>query len=221
MPQAKPKPEASVSVIGSQLFQPLADLIGHMVARPYQKSDQVSSNYYEGGYSTAIILALAVAVESMVARDRYFNRRAHGHEGLPVPEYMRKVHRYRYYVRLSELFVLRDAIVHNHVWKLCYVYRPQGSRRLVSALRVSWSGNGRLKKRLNPKDLRTKLLRANVIPMRMDRKDVLKAFDVAHGVFTFLSKRGAKPVHITEGMVGFRGELLPFSKLRTKLLATL
>ncbi|MEO7858888.1 MAG: hypothetical protein ABIU05_00350, partial [Nitrospirales bacterium] len=207
--------------IGSQLFQPLADLIGHMVARPYQKSDQVSSNYYEGGYSTAIILDLAVAVESMVARDRYFNRRAHGHEGLPVPEYMRKVHRYRYYVRLSELFVLRDAIVHNHVWKLCYVYRPQGSRRFVSALRVSWSGNGRLKKRLYPKDLRTKLLRANVIPMRMDRKDVLKAFDVAHGVFTFLSKRGAKPVHITEGIVGFRGELLPFSKLRAKLLATL
>ena len=133
---------------------------------------------------------------------------------------MREVHHYRYYARLSELFILRDAIVHNHVWKLCYVLRPQGGRRLVSALRVSWSGNQRLRERLNPKDLRTKLLRANVIPMRMNRKDVLKAFDVALGVFTFLSKRGAKPVKITEGMVGFRGELLPFSKLRAKLVAT-
>lgn len=221
MAQPKSKPEDIVSVIGGQFFQPLADLIGHMVSRPYQKSDQVSSNYYEGGYATAIILALAVAVESMVARDRYFNRRAHGHEGLPVPEYMREVHRYRYYVRLSELFVLRDAIVHNHVWKLCYVLRPRGGRRLVSALRVSWSGNQRLRERLNPKQLRTKLLRANVIPMRMDRKDVLKAFHVAHGVFTFLSKRGAKPVHITGQMVGFRGKRLPFSKLREQIVCAL
>ena len=142
MPQAKSKPEASVSVIGSQLFQPLADLIGHMVARPYQKSDQVSSNYYEGGYSTAIILDLAVAVESMVARDRYFNRRAHGHEGLPVPEYMRKVHRYRYYVRLSELFVLRDAIVHNHVLEtlLCLsaTGRPKACFCIARELEWEW-----------------------------------------------------------------------------------
>ena len=221
MPQLKSKPEDILSVIGSQLFQPLADLIGHMVARPYQKSDQVSSNYYEGGYATSIILALTVAVESMVARDRYFNSCARGYEGLPVPEYMRKVHHYRYYVRLSELFVLRDAIVHNHVWKLCYVLRPQGGRRLVSALRVSWSGNQRLKERLNPKDLRTKLLRANVIPMRMDRKDVLKAFDVAHGVFTFLSKRGAKSVRITEEVIGFGGKRLPFSRLRERLAGAL
>lgn len=221
MSRLKSKPEDSVSVIGSQLFQPLADLIGHMVARPYQKSDQVSSNYYEGGYATAIILLLAVAVESMVVRDRYFNSHARGYEGRPVPEYMQQVHHYRRYIRLSELFVLRDAIVHNHVWKLCYVHRPQGGRRLVSALRVSWSGNQRLRERLNPKDLRTKLLRANVIPMRMNRKDVLKAFDVALGVFTFLSKRGAKPVHITEQMVGFRGKRLPFLKLREQIVCAL
>lgn len=221
MPRAISKPEDIVSVIGSQLFQSLADLIGHMVSRPYQKSDQVSSNDYEGGYATAIILTLAVAVESMVARDRYFNSHARGYESLPVPEYMRKVHRYRRYVRLSELFILRDGIVHNHVWKLRYICRPRGSRRLVSASRVSWSGNRRLIERLNPKNFRTKLLRANVIPTRMDRRDVLKSFEVALDVFTFLFKQGAKPVRISERIVGFRGERLPFSKVREKLARTL
>ena len=88
MPQAKAKPEDIVSVIGSQIFQPVADLIGHMVARPYQKPDRVSSNHYEAGYASTIILTLAVAVESMVARDRYFNHRAHGCEEESVPEYM-------------------------------------------------------------------------------------------------------------------------------------
>ena len=217
MPRAKPKPEGIVSVIGGQLFQSITDLIGSMVEQPYQKPDQVSSNYYEGGYAAAIIVMLAVAVESMVARDRYFNPRACGHEREPVHEYMQKVHRYRRHVRLSELFALRDAIVHNHVWRFCYVLRPQGGRRLVSTLRVSWSGDRRFRERLNPKDLRTKLLRANVIPMRMDRKDVLKAFEVALDLFSYVYERGAKPVRIAEEIVRFRGKPLPFSKLREKL----
>lgn len=129
MPRAKPKPEVDVSVIGDQLFQSIADLIGHMVARPYQKHDRVSSNHYDGGYSAAIIVMLAVTVESMVARDRYFNPHARGYEATPVPEYMRKVHRYRRHARLSELFVLRDAIVHNHIWEVSYVLRPQGGAK--------------------------------------------------------------------------------------------
>src|SRR3990172_10381712 len=96
-----------VTVIGTQLFGPIANLLDHMLARPFRKSDRVSSNYHEGGYAVSIILLLAVAVESMVARDRYFNKKAAGYQKLPVPEYMKEVHRFRGYHRLSEFFVLR------------------------------------------------------------------------------------------------------------------
>lgn len=95
--------------------------------------------------------------------------------------------------------------------------RPKACFRITHEPEWEWPSQ----ERLNPKDLRTKLLRACVFSMRMDRKDVLKAFDVAHGVFTFLSKRGAKPVHITGLMVGFRGKRLPFSKLREQIVCAL
>lgn len=206
-------PDKIVTVIGTQLFVPIAHLLDHMLSRPLLRSDRVSSNYHEGGYAVSIILLLAAAVESMVARDRYFNKRAVGKEGLPVPEYMKTVHRFRGYHRLSELFVLRDAIAHNHCWVLDYLWSEGKKRKLVSATRVTWSGNHRLEKRLNPKTFRTKLLRANVIPDRMDRKDVHAAFATALSVFDFLAKRGANPVTVTNSVVGFRRQRVQFSSL--------
>jgi len=205
-------PDKIVTVIGTHLFVPIAHLLDHMLSRPLLRSDHVSSNYHEGGYAS-IILLLAAAVESMVARDRYFNKKALGKQGLPVPEYMKKVHRFRGYHRLSELFVLRDAIAHSHCWVLEYLWSEGKKRKLTSATRVTWSGNRRLEERLNPRTFRTKLLRANVIPDRMDRKDVYAAFATALLVLDFLAKRGANLVTVTNSVVGFRGQRVQFSAL--------
>ncbi len=206
-------PDRIVTVIGTHLFVPIAHLVDHMLSRPLLRSDRVSSNYHEGGYAASIILLLVAAVESMVARDRYFNKKALGKEGLPVPEYMKEVHRFRGYQRLSELFVLRDAIAHSHCWVLDYQWSEGKKRKLTSATRVTWSGNRRLEKRMNPGTFRTKLLRANVIPDRMDRKDVYAAFATALLVLDFLARRGANPVTVTNSVVGFRRQRLQFSAL--------
>jgi hypothetical protein len=47
-----------ISIIGSQYGQPIADLIGSLIARPKEPSDRISSNHVEGGYAAAIILLL-------------------------------------------------------------------------------------------------------------------------------------------------------------------
>src|SRR5438046_3145896 len=65
-----------ISVIGTQLYQPIADLISKLVAQHYQRPDRVTSSYYEGGYSAAVILLLAASLESLIQRDRYFYRAA-------------------------------------------------------------------------------------------------------------------------------------------------
>jgi len=210
------QPEEIISIIGSQLSQPIADLLDRLVSRPYRKPDPVTSSFHEGGYAASLILLLAALVESMVARDRYLNPNAKGFEGKPVPEYMKHVYSYRIHARLSELFVLRDAIVHNHVWTLNYVWSKTGGRRLISATRVTWSGKDRLKARLNAKSFRTKLLRAHVIPSSMDRTDVFKAFGVAISTLKLLSIHGMHP-DIASHHVRFQGKNVPFSSLHARL----
>lgn len=206
-----------VSVIGSQYMQPIADLLGAFLKRKPPKSDIVSSGYYEGAYVVSILLLLIAVVESMAARDRHFNTKNPARKHTAVPEYMKELYHYRGYARLSELYVVRDAIFHNHIWVLQFLIRASGSRKLLAANRVWWSGNDRLTQRLNPRTFRTKLLRLNAIPSRMDRKDLLKAFDVAISSLRFFEQRGTNPVQILRTTIDFQGARIPFSELRQKL----
>jgi hypothetical protein len=206
-----------VSVIGSQYFQPIADLLEALLKRSPAKSDAVGAGYYEGAYVVSIVLLLVAAVESMAARDRYFNKKTPAKKRLAVPEYMKEMYRYRGFARLSELYVIRDAIFHNHVWVLDYLIYESGHRQLTAANRISWSGDNRLKQRLNPRTRRTKLLRLNAIPSRMDRKDLLEIFKVAISALTFLNRRGANPVDVLRVQVRFQGKSIPFSELRDKV----
>jgi len=206
-----------ISVIGSQYLQPIADLLGAFLKRKQQKSDAVSSGYYEGAYVSSILLLLVAVVESMAARDRHFNVKARVRRHIPVPEYMKELYRYRGCVRLSELYIIRDAIIHNHVWVLQFLTSATGKRKLLFAQREWWSGNDRLAQRLNPRTFRTKRLGLNVIPSRMDRKDLLKAFDVAISFLQFLEKRGVNPVEILRTTIDFQGTRISFLQLRQNL----
>lgn len=64
--------ENIISVIGTQFYQPITDLISKLIARPYQKPDRVGSNYYEGGYAASVILLLTASVESLIQRAAIF-----------------------------------------------------------------------------------------------------------------------------------------------------
>jgi len=209
-----------ISIIGTQYFTPIAELIDKWVARRPVRRDSVGAPYFEGGYAVATIILLVAALESFVAHDRFLSRKQPLKKFVAVPEYMKEIYRYRGYKRLSDLFVVRDAIIHSHVWVQRFALSNAGRRRLLSASRKSWSGNNRLEERLNSKTYRTKLLRMNAIPSRMDRIDVVKTFGVVFAALRFLEKRGANLIPVFPFHVQHQGQRLSFEAL-PKCLANL
>jgi hypothetical protein len=208
-----------ISIIGSQYFAPIAQLVDKWVDRRPVRRDSVGAPFYEGGYAVSVIILLVAALESYVARDRFFSQKQPRRMHATVPEYMGEVYRYRGLARLSELFVVRNAIIHSHVWVLRFALRKVGGRRFISASRTGWSGNEKLELHLNLKTHRTKRLRFNVIPSRMDRTDVIKAFDIVVAAFRFLEKRGANPFPIFPFDVRHQGQRISFDKLSKCLAA--
>lgn len=207
-----------ISIVGSSYFTLIAELIDRWVTHPNVRRDSVGSQFDAGGgYAVAVILLLVAALESFVARDRHFSKKQPSQKHTPVPEYMKEIYRYRGYKRLSELFVVRDAIIHSHVWIIKYTCPERGGRRFVSACRKDWSGNDRLKHRLNSKTCRTKLLRFNAIPSRMDGTDVAKAFEVVFAALRFLEKKGANPVPLVSIKVKHQGGYVPFETVQRTL----
>jgi hypothetical protein len=204
-----------ISVIGPQLYQPIADLIGKLLARPYQEPDRISSNYFEGGYAAGIILLLAAAVESLVQRDRYFYTRTvpTARPSAKVSEYMKLIHGYRRHAHLHELFEVRNAVAHNHLWEIRYATPAAGGRRHKGSSLVPNSH------RLSPPPVAgarvpcTKRLRINLQPTRLDRTDVAKALAASLHLLKFLSAKGYEHVRLTAHRVSLRGKLISFSDL--------
>src|SRR5258707_4975325 len=114
------KPSQIISVIGSQLYQPIADLLGSLLKRPYRRPDRVSSNHFEGGYAAALIVLLAAVLESFVQRDRYFHlqTRPTAKPSSAAPEYMKGVLKYRRWAQLQEFLEVRNSVAHNHLWEV-------------------------------------------------------------------------------------------------------
>jgi hypothetical protein len=215
----KRRPEQIISVIGTQFYQPIADLISKLVARPYQKPDRVGSNYYEGGYSAAVILLLAASVESLIQRDRYFYRTANpaSKPSNLVGEYSKVILRYRRHGYLEEVFEVRNSIAHNHIWEIEFATPPAGGRQHKRSQVVSGTHRLSAVPPLTTRIPRTQRLRLNLQPGRLDRTDVAKVLDASLHFLAHLSKRGQRPISLTTEIVAFKGKRLPFSNLLSEL----
>jgi len=191
-----PVKQQIISIVGAQLYQPIADLVAQTIGRPRQPTDRVSSNHFEGGYAAATILLLAVLIESFVQRDRYFllqrrpNQRQRSQPDTKVPGYLRKVLHYRRAAHIEELFDVRNAIAHNHVWRIDFLTPSSGGRRHIKSELVD--GTHQLRSPINPtaRVHRTRRLRLNLLPPRLDRTDVLRSLVATMHVLEFIARRG-------------------------------
>lgn len=222
-------PQQVISIVGAQLYQPIADLISNMISRPRQPSDRVSSNHFEGGYAAATILLLAVLIESFVQRDRYFllqerSKQRQGSKSNPkakldtnVSGYLRQTLRYRRTTHIEELFDVRNAIAHNHVWRTDFLTPSSGGRRHVRSELVE--GTHQLKSPIvsKAKIHRTKRLRLNLLPPRLDRTDVHRSLVTTVHVLDFIARRGHNRVPLTSTNVRILGRRVTFRELPTEV----
>ena len=213
------RPELIISVIGTQFYQPIADLTSKLVDRRYLAPDRVGSNYYEGGYSAAIILLLAASVESLLQRDRYFLRATNpaAKTSGPASDYAKTALRYRRHSHLEELFEVRNSIAHNHLWEVEFTIPSKGGRQHRNTQVVSGTHRLRAVPPPTTRIPRTKRLRLNLQPGRLDRTDVAKALGACLHFLTHLSKRGQRPIALTTETVGFKGKIMPLSSLLTEV----
>ncbi len=212
-----------ISVIGSQFYQPIADLISKLVAQPYRLPDRVGTNYYEGGYSAAVILLLAAVVESLIQRDRYFFRLTNP-ASKPTniaSEYSKTILHYRRNGHLEELFEVRNSVAHNHLWEIEFTTPLKGGRQHKRSQIVAGTHRLRVIPSQTARIPRTKRLRLNLQPGRLDRTDVLKAMAASLHFLSHLSKRGHSAIALTTETIAFKGKRLPFSSLLSEVESAL
>lgn len=205
-----------ISVVAPHLQQPVADFVGKLIVRGYRPGDRISANFFENGYSAAAILLLAAMIESMLQRDRYFLQQVK--PGLKLSgesaKYLKETLKYRRYTRVRELFDLRNALAHNHMWEIQYTLPGAGGRLHRQSKLVPGSHQLKITPSPSARIPRTRTVGFNLLPARIDRTDLVKALDVFNHALEHLHKKEQRPVCFLDSTIVFgKQKSLPFRQL--------
>ncbi len=214
--------DSLVTVVGSAYFQPLADLIVGLLRRQPHRPNRVKSGHDEHGYSAAIVVLMVAMFESYMSRVRLVQPthmpasvRSAQHIVLAVfPKFKHKK-------ALAEVYVLRDILMHSHLWEIEYEWGGPVPMTLKKATLHPGYGDQKFRDRVDMKTYRTKAIGLSVFPSRVDRRDVLKVFDTVWKTLIRFQKQDINQVNVSNLHVGFRGKNVLFASLRNEIQDTL
>ena len=118
------------------------------------------------------------------------------------------------HAELQDVFLLRNSIVHNHVF---YIERSESPEQQGSTMsgppQLKFGLNQHYAHLVNTTTRRTKLLGLNASPTSVDRSDVLAVFKVIWATLSFMNSKNFAHTPLAGGQVGFRGSRMQFAKL--------
>lgn len=204
-----------ISVVAPHLQQPVADFVAKLATRGYRAGDRISANFYENGYSAAAILLIAAMIESMLQRDRYFLLQSNPtmHLSGDSAQYLKETLRYRRYSHVRELFDLRNALAHNHMWEVEYTLLAAGGRAHRQSKLIPDSHQLKALPSPNARIPRTRVVKFNLLPDRVDRTDLVKALDVCNHALAHLEKKEQRPVRFLDGTIVCGKQRISFKQL--------
>ena len=203
-----------VSILGSAIFQPTADLIDKLTSIPMPVQQSVNSTSFEHGYSASIVLLLVAMFESYVVRVRYLHQQVIPQKRLTALDILNlcypKLPRRK---ALTDVYVLRDVLIHNHLWETKYSFGNYSGIRSYKTNRAPGFGDKKYDERVSLRSNRTKALNLPVIPTRLNRKDVKRVFSTIWKTLIYLEQQDRNQCYVSHLPVRYRGKTVLFSEL--------
>ena len=219
--------EDIITVVGSSYYEPIGGLVHKLLARERLGATTVKRGYRENGYSCAVVLLLVVAFESYITRVSYLQRQVLA-GGIPktkktsVPDYLAQLRKsFSLRKSLTEVFVLRDVLAHNHLWTLTISNHQSKHLILRLAVKDAEFGDYKYSVSVNPRTRRTSVLGLNVVPTSVGLREVAKVFDILWRALQFLEKAKLLERAAFDTNVRYDGKMQKFWELRRVVLAAL
>ena len=204
-----------VSVIGTNYLHPISSLLESLELLDPKGPNEVQASPLENGYSVAITVLTVLLLESAINRTQYIR-------GEKPPKKPVNFVRATYPVStfgdiLEELFVVRDVIVHSHLWEAEITWDEQMRMRLISAEREEGYGDKKFDKVINPAERKTRQLGINLFPTRICRTDAVVVLKNAVEFLLFLENEDRRYIYISPQPVKFKRNMVNFVDLIASL----
>jgi len=182
--------DSLVTIFGGALFDPIADLIFKLKEFPEPPGNEVQTPSIINGYACAICLLTVAALESYVMRVRHINKNIYPIDRSTCSDFLSSL--YPDFTQkdvLTEIFILRDIITHNHLWNIDFTWDEEIGMRLDSATLDPNSGDKKYKDFVDKNSLKTKNLKLSVIPIKIGKNEVITVLSEVGKVLSFLENK--------------------------------
>jgi hypothetical protein len=205
------KSHGYLSIIGFSCIEPLLKLLETLEAASPKVPNEVQTGRWENGYSAAIVVLAAVIFESTINMIRYHEKDTSKDN---VAKYFAKISPDpELAAAIDEVFAIRDAIVHNHLWDGQIFWEKHRMRFLVPPTRQEGYGNTRFEKVMDPVTRCSRRLGLNLFPNRIWRRDVHIVLKTVSRAFTTLQVRYHAYLSLDIESYEFQGQELPFYEI--------
>lgn len=197
--------EEYISCLASNFKQPIAVLVDCLLAVQLPDLYDDPPRAPEVDYATSLVVLLVLAFEAWISNARHFDKRRNAKikdktfvlswmKSLNDPKLQSSID------RLSEIYFLRNAIVHNHIWTYTQSWVQARACYSDFDLDLAWQSRPRdFDKIVNgkspfPSFPRTKRLNLIVVPTFVGRREVAAVFKTVKDALEILDE--LKHVHV-------------------------
>lgn len=160
-----------ISVVGKHYLWPIGDLIRSLRSHRCSGPNQVQASILENGYAASIVILLSALAESLIRRGQHFE----GDKNWNAIGFARSRWPGERTDQLREVFVLRDVLLHNHLWIADVGSDADGEMKLLQASLQEHFGDAKYRDVVDKVERVTRRLRLNVFPNRVCERDACVA----------------------------------------------
>lgn len=199
-----------VSIIGFSYLDPIAILVEKLMSLKKRGPNEVKASQPENGLSSSIIVLSVLLLESAIARVKFESKSP---ELKGAFNFMKtRYPSFKKLGELEELFVIRDTIVHNHIWEARFSWDDEAGMRLLAAEIWEGSGDKKLNNVLNKDTRKTKTLGLNLFPTRISTNDAQVVLREVFSFLQFIEENGSQFINTSNQYVEFCGDYILFEE---------
>lgn len=200
-----------ITAVFHRFLQPIADLCDTMLSRCGGQPNEVQTAFTENGYAISIISLTAFLFEGACGRARHFAGRDREGKRWTAAETLRAFEENALAEKIEEIFVVRHAIAHAHLWKAKVDENDLRFTELPT--RLPGYGDNNFDKIVDPTSRTTRKLKLDVFPTRIDRGTAIIVLkECAKALESLESKHKEFFLPLRHDNVLFRGKFVRFYK---------
>ena len=207
----------TISIVGSSYFQPIADLVDKLLKVAERRPDRDHPTHAENGYAAAVCVLLVALLESYTARVR-FKRGSEITGTLDIPSLLGSLFPgLPTAAQLPEVFLLRNMLVHNHVWHLDNPGGGAPGSTIAAPRALGFSLKKTYDDLVDVAQRRTVLLGLSAVPTEVGLREARIVFEAIWKSLEHMSAIDHDHTPLGGRTVGFRGQHRQFDTLLNEL----